>query len=147
MYTPHPIPTLTPSAASAGSNAIAIVNELWGRIILTLQSIPVIPNTQGLFNPQTGEWLQPLVSFYDVLAAALVFGSFLSILLHISTGSGIMVALASVFGNARRKDAELVGPRGSAARLSADNKASSMARYNSVNASVRATRAEHQSRR
>ena len=135
IYTPHPLPTLSPSASSAGSNAIAVVNELWGRIVLTMRSIPVIPNSDGLFNPSTGEWLTPLVSFYDVFLAALIFGSFLSVLMHISTGSGIAVAVASIFGNSRKNDKQLSGPRGSAARVSQFNKEASMMRYNSYQSS------------
>lgn len=104
MYTPHPLPTPNADFTSISSGAYSMVSDIWSKVINTMKSIPILPNVRGLYDTTTGEWLPPLVSFFDVFLAALVFGSFLSVVLHLCTGSGIMTAIGSLFGNVRRQD-------------------------------------------
>ena len=105
MYTPHPIPTLAPSARSAYEGMGDIITALWNRISNTLQSIPVIPNQAGLFDAQ-GNWLTPVFSFYDFMIAAICLGAFISLFITLSgyAGRGLVsstISSASKMGSQR----------------------------------------------
>lgn len=99
MYEIKPLPTMAPSSISGGQAMTSIVVDIFNKVVVTLRSIPVIPNPSGYFDPATGEWLTPLISFFDVLTALLVVYCTVSIFFRLSgvghIGSGTTSLLRS----------------------------------------------------
>lgn len=103
IYTPKPLPVYN-GADNAFNGMYGVVDNVFNRIVTVLQSVPVIPNPNGLYDPSTGLWLAPAVSFFDVLVAALVIGTFVSVVIRISGGgSGIAGNLTRNLSNEIKK--------------------------------------------
>lgn len=98
MYEIRPLPTLAPSAQTGRDMMYGLVDML-DNFILTLKSVPVVPNSSGLFDPSTGEWLQPAVSVFDVLAALLLIAVTIFVFLRFSSiGHGSVPGLMTKTG-------------------------------------------------
>lgn len=100
MYTPHPIPTLAPDAASAYQVSFEFVDQFWNRILTTLASIPIIPNSQGLFD-RNGIWLQPALSLLDVMVASIFLGAFFLLIFTLAGFSGNGMVSSALSGSTR----------------------------------------------
>lgn len=92
MYTPHPLPTLEPNTQPFTNSFYNGVVTLFNNIITMLQSIPIVPNSQGLFD-RNGNWYPPVVSFYDVLIAFLVLGITIKFIMSLSGNIGMASAM------------------------------------------------------
>lgn len=91
MYTPRPLPTAPPSF-SPYNQMFSSVTELFNRFVTMLQSVPIIPNSQGLFDSQ-GNWLTPQLSMFDAIVAFFIIGTFAALVLRLSGGSGAITGI------------------------------------------------------
>lgn len=86
-YIPRPLPTMPPSF-NPGQTMFDGVDQTITKVTDVLASVPIIPNSQGLFDPATGEWLPPVLSALDVLIAFVIIGTTFSLILRLSGLSG-----------------------------------------------------------
>lgn len=100
MYTPHPLPTFAPGSAPQNT-WFQVVDQLWQRIITMLQSVPVVPNSSGLFDQQ-GNWLPPVISAFDVIVAMLFAIMSVSFILRLSGGHGVLTGFLK-FGRSQNE--------------------------------------------
>lgn len=98
MYELRPLPTLAPDALN-GSEMLYQLIDMLDLLVITLKSVPIIPNTRGLFDPVTHEWLTPLVSVFDVLTALVLIAVTIFVYLRLSSiGSNAVGNLLSKTG-------------------------------------------------
>lgn len=74
VYTPHPVPQGDISNFPSMAGMYSLTDNLLVRAVFFLDSIPVIPNENGLYD-SGGHWLEPVVSVFDVLVAVLLISA------------------------------------------------------------------------
>lgn len=96
-YVPKPLPTLSPSSnLSMANSTFSAFNYGVNRIISFLKAVPVIPHSSGqLFDPSTGEWLTPTVSFFDFMLGLFFVSTLVFILMKLTpVGGGSLSTVA-----------------------------------------------------
>lgn len=88
-YALRPLPTLNPENWLSAGGLYDSVSFTLNRVVSFLQSVPVVPNSNGLFDA-SGNWLTPIVSLYDMLLYFLAIILAYAILARLSGGSGMI---------------------------------------------------------